>query len=346
MPLPTLATTSTRAMLHAAEARGCETTELLASLGLARETIEDPDARIPAPGALALWAELCRRTGAPLQLTAAGDLPWGSYRVIDYVIGASATVGDGVRLFADYFCLIADGRKMSLGSAGGEHWLEMTLADGSPTPGLFVDYAFAAFVLRVRMKIKSTLRVHRVELRHPAPDDPAPFTECFQAPVVFGADADRLIFDDDEWHAAMDFPDEALARVLEEHARMLSAQRTGETDESDDFVRDVRRAVTAALPEELNASAVASKLCVSVRTLQRKLDIAGTTFRDVCDDARRDLAQGYLTDPTVSIAEVAFLLGFSDQTTFHRAFRRWTGAAPGVWRTQATGRARFRPIPA
>ena len=346
MALPTLATTSTRAMLRAAEARGCDTSEPLAAVGLARETIDDADARIPAPAALALWAELCRRTGSHLQLTAPAILPFGAYRVIDYIVGASATVGDGVRRFGDYFCLIADGRRMSLGCEGGEHWLEMTLADGRPTPGLFVDYAFAALVIRIRMKIKTSLRVKRVEVRHAAPGDPAPYTECFQAPVQFGAPHDRLVFDDEEWRAPMDTPDETLASMLEDHARMLAAQRAGESEDNDDFVRDVRRAVTAALPEDVSASTVASRLCVSVRTLQRKLDQAGTTFRDVTDAARRDLAQGYLVDPSVSIAEVAYLLGFSDQPSFNRAFRRWTGAAPGVWRSQATGRAPFRTVSA
>jgi AraC-like DNA-binding protein len=71
---------------------------------------------------------------------------------------------------------------------------------------------------------------------------------------------------------------------------------------------------------------------VSVRTLQRKLVATGTTFREVSETVRGRLAEGYLTDPGVSIAEVAFLLGFSDQSSFNRAFRRWTGESPGRWR--------------
>ena len=344
---PTVATTSTRAMLRTAELRGFDATPLLAQVGLTRAEIEDPDARLPAPAALALWDGLCALTGDPaLQLVAPGTLPFGAYRVIDYIVGASATVADGVRRFADYFCLIADGRALTILDQGDEHVLDYTRADGGVVPGIFVDYLFAALVIRIRMKIRTSLRVHRVELRHPAPADAAQYIACFQAPVRFGAAADRLVFDDDEWRAPMDNPDEALATVLDQHARMLAAQRTGESDDNVDFVRDVRHAVTAALPEELSAAAVASRLFVSVRTLQRRLDAAGTTFRDVCDSARQDLAQGYLSDPGVSIAEVAFLLGFSDQPSFHRAFRRWTGEAPGTWRSQIAGRSHHRAVPA
>ena len=75
-------------------------------------------------------------------------------------------------------------------------------------------------------------------------------------------------------------------------------------------------------------------LHVSVRTLQRKLVAAGTTFKEVSEAVRSRLAEEYLTDPKVSIAEVAFLLGFSDQSSFNRAFGRWTGVSPGKWRRQ------------
>ena len=71
---------------------------------------------------------------------------------------------------------------------------------------------------------------------------------------------------------------------------------------------------------------------MSVRTLQRRLVDSGTTFRSVSDEVRRQLALGYLADPAVSIAEVAFLLGFSEQRSFNRAFRRWTGETAGRWR--------------
>lgn len=61
---------------------------------------------------------------------------------------------------------------------------------------------------------------------------------------------------------------------------------------------------------------------------------AGTTFKEVSETVRGRLAEEYLTDPQVSIAEVAFLLGFSDQSSFNRAFGRWTGLSPGRWRRQ------------
>jgi AraC-like DNA-binding protein len=79
---------------------------------------------------------------------------------------------------------------------------------------------------------------------------------------------------------------------------------------------------------------VASRLALSPRTLQRRLRDEGTTHVALLDDLRRDLAIGYLKEKRVPIGEIAFLLGFSEPSAFHRAFRRWTGSTPGEVRNQ------------
>jgi AraC-like DNA-binding protein len=333
---PSIATTSTLAMLRTAEVRGFRTDDLLEAVGITREVVEDPDARIPAPLVLALWESLRSRCGdAALHLAAPTILPFGAYRVIDYLVDSSATVGEAIDRFARFFRLIADAMRLTIEVDGELSRLELCLAQGGAVPGLYVDYVFAALVGRIRMKPRRGLRVWGVELRHVAPADASAYIECFQAPVRFAAAADRLYFHVAEWRAPMDNADAALAELLEAHAQMLSSRIP---DAADGFVAAVRNAYAASLPDEAHANGVARRLHVSTRTLQRKLVAAGTTFRAVCDTSRHGLAQAYLSDPNVSLSEVAFLLGFSDQTSFARAFRRWTGVPPGVWRSGATSR--------
>lgn len=328
-PPPSVAATSTLAMVRAAEARGIRTADLLEGAGLTPGFLEDPDARIPGPTVLALWNALRERTADPaLQLVAPTCLPFGAYRVIDYLVGASTTVGDGVRRFASFFRLIADAVALEIDRDGEGHGLRLTTADGGPVPPVYVDYVFAALVGRIRMRIRPDLRVRRVELRQPEPAASDRYREVFRAPVQFGAGADRLCFDHEEWDAPTVLADEALARLLEDHARIL-AQRIPPA--LPDFGTEVEKAIAAALPG-VSAAKVARALHVSVRTLQRKLVEAGTTFREVSESVCCRLAKSYLADPQVSIAEVAFLLGFSDPSSFNRAFRRWTGETPGRWR--------------
>ena len=327
---PSIAATSTLAMVRTAVARGVETTDVLAGAGLTREFVEDPDARIPGPTVLGIWNALRERTGDPaLQLFAPTTLPFGAYRVIDYLVATSATVGDGVRRFVRFFGLIADAVTLSIDRHDDGYCLSLIMADGRPVPPVYVDYVFAALVSRIRMKIQPAMGVLRVELRQPQPPSAAAYVECFRAPVLFGASADRLCFSLEEWEAPTVTADEALARLMEEHARVL-AQRIPQSGTG--FRAEVQKTIASKLPEGGSADVVARALHVSVRTLQRKLVENGTTFREVYETVRGQLAEEYLTDRKVSIAEVAFMLGFSDQSSFNRAFSRWTGESPGRWR--------------
>lgn len=332
---PSIAAMSTLAMVRAAEARSIETSDVLREAGVARDLLEDPDTRLPGSTVLAVWDRLRERCQDPaLQLEAPAMLPFGAYRVIDYLVTSSATVGGGVERFARFFGLIAHGVALEVDRHGGAYRLGLAGAGGRPVPPVYVDYTFAALIRRVRMRSRPGLAVQRVELRAPEPVRIEPYQELYRAPIHFGAPADRLWFDPKEWDAPMDRSDEALVAVLEEHARIL-ARHVPRPDAG--FLGEVEKAIAARLPEGGSAAEVARALHVSVRTLQRKLGEAGTSFRAVSESVRSQLALSYLADPRVSIAEVAFLLGFSDPSSFNRAFRRWAGESPGAWRRRRTG---------
>jgi hypothetical protein len=225
---PTIAATSTLAMVLAAEARGVRTEEVLRRTGVTRDHLETADARIPARTVMTVWDELLKRTGDPaLQLFAPSYLPFGAYRVIEYLVAASATVGDGVRRFARYFAIISDTVRLEIEDRGAEHRLWLAGAEGQPVPPMYVDYVFSALVTRIRMRIRPDLRLHCVELRRARPANAEPYEHVFQAPVRFGAAADCLGFSDEEWRAPTVLADEALARLMEDHARLIVPRGEG-----------------------------------------------------------------------------------------------------------------------
>ena len=80
------------------------------------------------------------------------------------------------------------------------------------------------------------------------------------------------------------------------------------------------------------AAAIAKSLRLGQRTLQRRLGELGTTYADVLESTRRTFAEGYLGDPTLGLAEIAYLLGYEEQTSFFRAFRRWFERTPSEYR--------------
>jgi AraC-like DNA-binding protein len=248
---------------------------------------------------------------------------------MDYLVAASPTVGEGMRCLARFFAIISEIVNLEIMEHGGEHRMVLRTAAGGQVPPIYVDYVFAAIVARFRMRIRPGLQVRRVELRQMRPVDPASWEEVFHSPVIFDAAVDCLCFSNEEWQAPIDAADEALARLLEEHARMV-APRVAESPAG--FRGEVLKAIIAALPEGASEASVARALHVSVRTLQRKLATEGVTFHEMLDTAKSQLARAYLADPKVSITEIALLLGFSESSSFSRAFRRWTGKSPGRWR--------------
>jgi AraC-like DNA-binding protein len=321
-------------MVLAAQAAGVRVDGFLEKAGLDLDTLLDPEARIPGGTALAIWNDLREASGDPLlQLRAPVILPFGAYRVIDYLADASATVGEAFERVARFFRLIA--ARVALPVEVGKDGARITLVmeDGGAAPPVYAEYTFAAVIGRIRANTKKALRVERVEFAHVPLGEVSRYEAFFGCPVHFESSPNRFSICREEWEAPTDHGDEALAALLEEHAEIL-ARRLPEA--SDDIVAEVRQVILEALPESPGTEEVAGELHMSTRTLQRKLARAGESFSGVSEAVRAELAKEYLTDRAVGISEVAFLLGFSEQSSFHRAFRRWTGLAPGKWRERVS----------
>ena len=95
------------------------------------------------------------------------------------------------------------------------------------------------------------------------------------------------------------------------------------------FPQKVKTAFLDLLPSgEISFDRVARRLHMSGRTIQRRLREEGTSFKKLLDEARRELAEEYIRDPRFTLLEVAFILGYSDYSSFSHAYKRWTGTAP------------------
>lgn len=335
--MDTVLSVATRAVLDACAKLGLDVDELLGAAGLTRAQVFDPDARLSARRVDAVWQAAHARANDPqLALHAAEALPFGAYKVIDFVAASSATVGAALRRIADYFALV-DPRGVLEASGGEPVSLSLRARDvGASLPASAQEYTFAALVTRMRICAGSAWSPDRVELAFPRPLDASEHRRVFRAEVRFGCATPRLVLPLAAWDAPISSANPALLSVLENHAHRLVA----ELPRRDDLVGRVR----AALAEELregpsdapegrrSLARVARKLAMSERTLQRRLKEAGHTLAGLLDDVRAAVARAHLADPQVSPSEVAWLLGFSDQSAFTRAFRRWTGSTPGAWR--------------
>lgn len=163
------------------------------------------------------------------------------------------------------------------------------------------------------------------------------YQRVFGAPVRFGAPVTEA-----RTHAAfLDLPlpnaDPSLSPAVVPVVEARLAARRRETEEAP-VVLSVRRAIQAALMHDTaRLPEVAAALGLTARTLQRKLAESGETFSTLLEATRRELAQGYLRDDGLSLTDVAFLLGFGEQSNFNHAFRAWFGTTPAAWRAAHRG---------
>ncbi len=164
------------------------------------------------------------------------------------------------------------------------------------------------------------------------PPDPDGYAQAFGTPVRFGQPRNQLVFDAD-WLDRRPGLGNALtySQVREICDRLLDElqRRAG-------VVGGVRHLLLTCLMRDMSLEDVAGKLGVSVRTLRRRLTDRGTSYRQIVDDLRREVAIKYLRDTDMTVEDVAFALGFNDAANFRRAFRRWTSATPQHFR-QAGG---------
>lgn len=155
--------------------------------------------------------------------------------------------------------------------------------------------------------------------------------EIFRVAIEWGAEANLLDLPADVLEATLPRGLPAIADASDRiAAEYISEFELGTT------ATQVRQLIVRMLPSgRANQERIAAKLYRSASTLQRQLSAEGTSFRDLLQETRRGLAEQYLKDGRHGQAEIAFMVGFSDQSNFARAFKRWTGKSPGKYRSAA-----------
>jgi AraC-like DNA-binding protein len=174
-----------------------------------------------------------------------------------------------------------------------------------------------------------------VEFQHSKPQATSEHERLFRCPVIFNAPFNKLTFNSASLDLPIEQADEGLCRMLDRHAQELLAKYPPRDTVTDNARTVITRELNGGNP---SLEHVAAQLGLSERTLQRKLQELGTSHNDLVEQIRRDLAMRYLQEPDMAICEVAYLTGFSEPSSFHRAFKRWTGVTPGEFRQGITQR--------
>lgn len=310
-----------------------------AEAGLSHLGWEDPDERVPRAAVDAMWNAAVRATGdGALGLRIAQALPPNSAGAMQVVALAAPTLEVGMGHICRYWGLINDAVEVRAESRPGRWSLIQRSKNGVHLARPWLD--LTAIVL-IDAALKALARPERpLEVVFPYPRDGASreIEAALSAPVRYDGPHLELAFRPEVAKSPLKTANPALHEVVAAHAeaaisRLLRERERGDAAAGEALVLEVRAAVRARLEaQDTGLPDVADAVGLSARTLQRRLAEAGTSLREVVDEARRQQALAELARDDASITEVAFLLGFSEASAFDRAFRRWTGQSPAEWK--------------
>jgi AraC-like DNA-binding protein len=320
-----------------ATALGADRGELTRRTGFDPESARDPDARIPLALESALWSEGARLVADDaFGIHAAELVKPGAFDVFDYAVRTAPTFRTAIERLARYNRLVHDAAVFTLHDEPQKLRVEHGFHNCPTAPCRHAaEFTLACLVVVGTELLERPLRPLLVEFAHAEPSAAvlAEHRRVFGVDPRFSQPANALEFE----HEILDRPlpraDQALSRVIERYAESLFAALPQASETTCDRVRHLlSRTLGEGTPR---LAEIAARLRMAQRTLQRKLADEGQTFEALLDDVRRTLALRYLADRKLAVAEVAYLLGYSEPSPFHRAFKRWTGKTPSEARGHA-----------
>jgi AraC-like DNA-binding protein len=333
----TIASFCSLVLIQAVAARGLDTRALFDLAEIEPDGIEGMEERMPFEKHLLLWEAVMRLVNDPgFPIFLARRLTPADYETIGFACMTRATLGEALKQAIRYHRIWTDGSRWDLEERNGTSTVALVLDDPMRLGARCgTEHVLAEIINAGRVLTGKEWAPREVWLRHPRPRDVTAHERFFGAPVRFDRPASALVFDSSIFDQPLIKSDPRLATFFERQAEEMLArfERSSLTGVMLFRLREyLTKGVRSGLP---SLESAASHLGVSTRTLRRRLQDEGTTFQDVLDQTRCELAKRYLLAERLAVGEVAFLLGFSEPSAFHRAFKRWTGQTPVTYRRSA-----------
>jgi AraC-like DNA-binding protein len=315
--------------------RGIPWDELVSVASVPVDALSDPDAYVskePLFRMLELFTE--RLPDTVVSLAIAKHMDPAAMGLVSQLARAAGTMRKVVELGQRYQRLADPDARSTHAEEGDRLIVTLRSSRRAEAHGVAMEVMLASLHRSIEGACAGKPPLIEATFAHAARGPDAAYRAFFDAPVRFEAKATTLVYAAALLDRSTAAADARLAKYLDALAsRMLAELPPAEPT----FVDDVKQALARELPVgEADQSALAKSLGMSRRTMQRRLAEAGTSFQDVLDETRREATERLLRKGSMSLTDVAFALGYSEISSFYRAFKRWTGTSPQAYR--AAGR--------
>jgi AraC-like DNA-binding protein len=330
----TIASFCSLAVIQAVTARGFDARALIELAQIEGEASQGMEERMSFERHLVLYEAamaLVRDPGFPVFL--ASRLTPSDYDTIGFACMTRATLGGALQQAIRYHRIWTDASRWEFEERPTTSTLTFVLDEPMRLGARCVtEHVLAEMVHAGRVLTGESWAPREVWLRHPRPRDVTAHERFFGARVLFDRPSSALVLDTAVFELPLLKSDPKLAAFFERQADEILARFDRSGAISYRLRGYLAKEIQSGLP---SLESAASHLGVSARTLRRRLQEEGTAFQDLLDETRCELARRYLLEERLAPGEVAFLLGFSEPSAFHRAFKRWTGQTPLTYRKTA-----------
>ncbi|ASP40989.1 AraC family transcriptional regulator [Bacterioplanes sanyensis] len=316
---------------QAMQRMGLDQQHMMKRLGVTPELLQDRHVRTPHEAQLMFWQVMEQETAdADIGLHLGEHMPVYSGQVLQYLFLSSATFGDGLTRALNYQRLLSDASQSTIGEADGLAYIQVDSSSGRVAGLRQLNECLGLGLVRFfQFVTDNAFAPARIDFSHDAPASTGEHQRLFGCPIQFSMAENRLYFD----RQLLALPSSlAEPELLQLHERLASEHVA--RLERQDIVSQVYKAFGEMLESgQVTLESVSSRLGIKARTLRTRLAEAGTNFNQLLADYRCNLAKRLLADTDESIDEIVYLTGFSEPSTFYRAFKRWTHQTPVEYRT-------------
>jgi len=327
-----------RLFLRTAQDYGIAPTDALDACSINHGVLDNRLARIESSDFEALMRWMITRSTDPLfGFNSARYVAPGAFGLVGYLIMNCQSGGEAIRLVPKYEALIGNLGTTEL--AEGEHVVSIRwncfCRDPLVRPHLIDEYLATTVEYARWVTGRDDIAPIRIyfEQKKPPQRTLEHYQEYFRCELIFDAGVNVMEFDASLMELPIRHPDPALLHTLQEQAE----KQHQELQRCDPVVIQVRSTLQNMMERTIpRRERVASQLGMSERTLQRRLLEAGSSYQQILDDLRLELAQDWLVTKEWSVSDIALRLGFTEPRSFQRRFKSWTGTSPGEFRRKET----------
>lgn len=306
---------------------GIDADALLAATGVTQADIDAPFASVPNEIFTQIWSGAFTQFPDPTLPTQAGfAVPYGEFGLLDHLVNTADSVGEGLHMLNLFLGLVAT--EMHLRFTHDDHvWVWVEQEDSGPSKFISEQWTLALIWQRFNQRL-ADFCIDEVHLSQSSELDAALFEAHWGVPVLMGQKHSGFRLKDGVWELPNRHADPLLRQTL------VSLAEQAEVKQFDDA--PLVYAVRTRLPEgiesgQFSAEDIAAEMGLSKRTLQRQLSAENVSFKELLDLYRQEQAMMMLQNGQRDMGQVAYSLGYNEQSSFNRAFKRWTGQSPSAW---------------